>query len=180
MALRSYSTLDILLYSIIIITQDLSGVVYVQLAYLSIGDWRDISIAHVIIIIKSEVSTFLIVFIFFRGCVPDMFVTSYSVTYCIYIPGIREFVFISIVQFVMSANIRIRFGLQIVFVSFYITPSHYHHCGNFIWRHWTYKMPIRYNLSSVWVFRAYSLSYPLYKMWGCVSSIYPFPSWWLR
>ena len=47
--------------------------------------------ARVIIIIKSEVSTFLIVFIFFRGCVPQMFLTSYSVTYCIYIsekPGI--------------------------------------------------------------------------------------------
>ena len=27
----------------------------------------------------------------------------------------------------------------------------YHHCANFIWRHWTYKMPVRYNLSSVWV-----------------------------
>ena len=60
----------------------------------------------------------------------------------------REFVFISIVQF-MIANRRIRFGLQIVFVCLYITPSHYHHCANFIWRHWTYKMPIRYNLSSV-------------------------------
>ena len=46
-----------------------------------------ISIAHVIIIIKSEVTTFPIVIIFFRGCVPEMFVTSYSVTYCIYIPG---------------------------------------------------------------------------------------------
>ena len=34
-----------------------------------------------------EVSTFPIVIIFFRGCVPEMFVTSYSVTYCIYIPG---------------------------------------------------------------------------------------------
>ena len=45
-----------------------------------IGDWKDISIAHVIIIIKSEVSTFPIVIIFFRGCVPEMFVTSYSVT----------------------------------------------------------------------------------------------------
>ena len=43
--------------------------------------------AHVIIIIKSEVSTFPIVFIFFRGCVSEMFVTSYSVTYCIYVPG---------------------------------------------------------------------------------------------
>ena len=62
----------------------------------------------------------------------------------------REFVFISIVQFMMSANSRIRFGLQIAFVSLYITSSHYHHCANFIWRYWTYKMPVRY-LSSVWV-----------------------------
>ena len=50
-----------------------------------------------------------------------------------------------------SASSRIRFGLQIVFVCLYITPSHYHHYANFIWRHWTYKMPVRYNLSSVWV-----------------------------
>ena len=63
----------------------------------------------------------------------------------------REFAFISIVQFMMSANSRIRFGLQIVFVCLYITPSHYHHCANFIWRHWTYKTPVRYNLSIVWV-----------------------------
>ena len=63
------------------------GVVCVQLAYFNKGDWKDISIAHVIIIIKSEVSNFPIVSIFFRGCVPEMFVTSYSVTYCIYIPG---------------------------------------------------------------------------------------------
>ena len=32
-------------------------------------------------------STFPIIIIFFRGCVPEMFVTSYSVTYYIYIPG---------------------------------------------------------------------------------------------
>ena len=62
--------------------------------------------------------------------VPEMFVTSYSVTYCIYIPGNRDFVFIIIVQVMMSANIRIRFGLQIVFVCLYITPSHYHPCAN--------------------------------------------------
>ena len=63
----------------------------------------------------------------------------------------REFVFISIVQFMMRENSRIQFDLQIVFVCLYITPSHYHHCANFIWRHWTYKMPFRYKLSSVWV-----------------------------
>ena len=82
------------------------------------------SIAHVIIIIKSEVSTFPIV-IFFRGCVSEMCVTSYSVTYCIYIPGNREFVFIT-VQFMMSAN---RYVL-IAFVYLYITTSHYHHCAS--------------------------------------------------
>ena len=62
-------------------------VVCVKLAQISIGDWKDISIAHVIIIIKSEVSTFPIVIIFFRCCVPEIFVTSHSVTYCTYVPG---------------------------------------------------------------------------------------------
>ena len=33
-------------------------------------------------------------------------------------------------QFMMSANGRIRFGLKIVFVYLYITPSHDHHCIN--------------------------------------------------
>ena len=42
----------------------------------------------------------------------------------------REFVFIIIVQFMVSANNRIRFVLKIVFVSLYITLSHYHHCVN--------------------------------------------------
>ena len=42
----------------------------------------------------------------------------------------RDFIFIIIVQIMMSANIRIRFGLQIVFVCLYIKPSHYHHCAN--------------------------------------------------
>ena len=113
--------------------------------------WLKGFIAHVIIIIKSEVSIFPIVFIFFRGCVSEMFVTSNSVTYCIYLLENWEFVFNSIVQFVMSANSRMRFGLHIIFICLYITSSHYHHCANFIWRHWTYKMPVRYNLWSVWV-----------------------------
>ena len=41
-----------------------------------------------------------------------------------------EFVFIIIVQFMMSANNRIPFVMEIVFVCLYITPSHYHHCAN--------------------------------------------------
>ena len=109
MALRSYSALNILPPTIIIIIQECSqaleiyvnahkvylvevcltccsssqlplicnniyGVVCVQLAHFSLGDWEDISIAHVIIIIQSEVPTLPII-IFFRGCVPEMLVT---------------------------------------------------------------------------------------------------------
>ena len=59
-----------------------------------------------------------------------MFVTSYSVTYCICIPGKPGICFHFFVQFMMSANNRIRFVLKIVFVCLYITPSHYHHCAN--------------------------------------------------
>ena len=106
------------------------GVLCVQLAHVSIGDWKDMSIAHVIIIIKSEVSTFPIVIIFFRGCVSEMFVTSYSVTYRIYILGKPGICFHYFMQFMMSANSQIRFDLKIVFVYLYITPSHYHHCAS--------------------------------------------------
>ena len=42
-----------------------------------------------------------------------------------------DFVFIIIVQFMMSSNSQMHFGLQIVFVYLYITSSHYHHCANF-------------------------------------------------
>ena len=51
----------------------------------------------------------------------------------------------------MNVNNPLSFGLRIIFVCLYITPSHNHHCVNFIWRHRTYKMPVRYNLTSVWV-----------------------------
>ena len=54
----------------------------------------------------------------------------------------RNFVFIAIVQFMMSSNI-IR-----LFVHNTISLSS---SCKLIWRHWTYKMPVRYILSSVWV-----------------------------
>ena len=106
------------------------GIVCVQLAHFSIGDWKDISIAHVIIIIKSEVPTFPIVFIFFRGCVSEMFVHHILLLIAYTFRENREFIFVIIEHFMMSANNRIRFVLKIVFVSLYIRPSHYHHCAN--------------------------------------------------
>ena len=92
----------------------------------------------------------------------------------------QEFVFIIIVQFMMSANSWIRFGLKIVFIYLYITPSHYHHCANLSEDNELIKC-----LSDIFCRvceydKAYSLSYPLYNMWGCVFPVYPFPLWWLR
>ena len=85
---------------------------------------------HVIIIIKLEVSTLPIVIIFCHGWVPEMFVTSYSVTYWICIPGKPGFCFhyyFAVYEFKYN---RIYFGFQIVFSCLYITPSHYYHCAN--------------------------------------------------
>ena len=112
-----------------------------------LGDWKDISQAHVIIIIKSEVSTFPIVIIFFRGCVPEMFVSSYSVTYCIYVPGKPGICFHYYCAVYDECKYSDTFWLAdrtCLFVQYTISLSS---LCKFIWRHWTYKMSARYILS---------------------------------
>ena len=131
------------------------------------GDWKDISIAHVIIIMKSEVFTFPIVFIFFPGCVLRCLLQHILSLFVHTFRENREFVFISIVQFMMGANCRIRFGLQIVFGCLFIT-SHYHHCANFIWRHWIYKIPVRYNFFECVIKINHILSVIHYTICGAV------------
>ena len=129
---------------------NICGVVCVQLTHFSLGDWEDISIAHVIIIIKSEVSTLPII-IFFRGCVSEMFVISYSVTSCIYIPGKPGFRFHYYCAVYDECKYSDTFWLADrvhLFVHYTISLSS---LCKLIWRHWTYLMPIRYILSSVWV-----------------------------
>ena len=125
-----------------------------------LGDWKDISIAHVIIIIKSEVSTFPIIIVF-HGCVPDMFVTSYSVTYCIYVPGKPGICFHYYCAFYDECKYSDAVWLADrtrLFVQYNISLSS---LCKLIWRHWTYKMLVRYILSSVWVrlsiFSAFSI-----------------------
>ena len=144
----------------------------VQLDHFSLGDWKDIFIAHVIIIIKigginlthfSHIFPWLcawgacyIIFchlLYIRSgktgifsslllhslwwvqivryvlvCRPYSFVCT--LLHRIIIPENRDFVFIIIARFMMSANNQISFGLQIVFVCLYITPSQYQHCAN--------------------------------------------------
>ena len=124
-----------------------------------LGDWKDISIAHVIIIIKSEVSTFPIAIIFFRGCVPEMLVTSYHVTYCIYVPGKPGICFHYDCALYDECKYSDTFWLADrtrLFVQYTISLSS---LCKLIWRHWTYKMPVRYILSSVWV--RLNIFYPL-------------------
>ena len=81
------------------------------MAHFSIGDWKDITRAHVIIIIKSEVSILPIVIIFSvvvcLRCLLHHILSLLSYTF----RENREFVFIIIVPFMMSANIRMRFAL---------------------------------------------------------------------
>ena len=153
------------------------GVVCVQLAHFSIGDRKDISIAHVIIIIKSKVSTFPIVIIFFCGCVPQMFATSYSVTYYIYIPGKLGICFhyhCIIVQFMMSA--KVRYVLAFRSHSYVCTL---HHLIIIIVQ--TYlKILNLYNTCQIYFVECVNkikhiLCYPLYSMWGCVFSVCQFP-----
>ena len=79
-----------------------------------------------------------------------MFVTSYSVTYCIYIPGKPGFCSHYCADyeeckysdtFWLADRVRL-------FVHYTISLSS---LWKLIWGHWTYEMPDRYILSSVWV-----------------------------
>ena len=89
-------------------------------------------------------------------------------------PVNRDFVFIIIVQFVMSAHIRMRLGLLIVFVLHY-TISLSSLC-KLIWGHWTYIVSVRYFfVKCVSKIKYIFLSYPSYNLRGYVFLVYPFP-----
>ena len=145
-----------------------------------LGDWKDIFIAHVIIIIKSEVSTFPIVIILFRGCVPEMFATSYSITHCIYDPGKPGICFHHYCAIYDECKYSDTFWLADrtrLFVQYTISLSSF--CKH-IWRHWTYKMPVRYILLSVWVKLSIFSPLSIIQYVGCMYSVYPFLLRWLR
>ena len=115
-----------------------------------------------------------------------MFVTSYSVTYCIYVPGKPGICFHYYCAVYDECKYSDMFWLADrtrLFVQCTILLSS---LCKLIWRHWTYKMPVRYILSSVWV--RLSIFSPLciiqikyvICMWGCMFSVYPFLLWWLK
>ena len=117
---------------------------------LFLGDWKDISIAHVIIIIKSGVSTFPIVIILFRGCVWD-------VCYIIlcHLLHIRSGKTGNLFSLSLCSLWWVQmFGYVLAYISYSFVCT-VHHLIIIIVQ--TYlkalnlKMPVRYILSSVWV-----------------------------
>ena len=80
-----------------------------------------------------------------------MFFTSFSVTYCIYVPGKPGICLRYYCAVYDECKYSDTFWLADrtrLFVQNTIPLSS---LCKLIWRHWTYKMPIRYILSSVWV-----------------------------
>ena len=153
------------------------GVACVQLAHSNLGDWKDIFMIHLIIIIKSEVSTFPIVVIFFRGCVSEMVVLPYSVIYYIYISGTLGLCFnylcsvywCSVYGICKRSDTLWPAGHVRLFVYYTISLSS---LCRLIWRHWTNKMLVRCMLPSVCLrLRLFSQLSCLQYMGLCVFSL---------
>ena len=122
---------------------------------------------HLIIIIKSEVSTFPIVVIFFRGCLSAMVVLSYSVIYYIYISGTLGPCFCywcSVYGICKWSDTLWPVGRVRLFADYTISLSA---LCILIWRHWTTKMLVRYVLPCVSMIKTI-LSVILYSIYGAV------------
>ena len=95
-----------------------------------------------------------------------MFVPSYSVTYCIYVPGKPGICFQDHCEVYDECKYSDTFWLADrtrLFAQYIISLSS---LCKLIWWHWIYKMPVRYNLSSVWV--RLSISVIHYTICGAV------------
>ena len=81
----------------------------------------------------------------------EMFVTSCSVTHCIYVPekpGICFHYHCAVYDECKYSDTFWLAGRTRLFVQYIISLSS---LCKLIWRYWIYKMPVRYILSSVWV-----------------------------
>ena len=88
------------------------------------------SITKFFCVITHEISTFPIVVIFFRGCVPEMFVALCSVTYCIYVPGKPGICFHYYCAVYDECKYSDTFWLTDRTRFLCSTTSHYHPCAN--------------------------------------------------
>ena len=122
------------------------GVTCVELSHSSLGDWKDIFITHLIIIIKSEVSTFpIVVTIFPWLCVSD----GCAIIFCNLFHICPGTLGPSIHYLCSVYGICKWSDTLVLFVCLQITPSHYHHYANLSEGIELTKMLVGYMLLSV-------------------------------
>ena len=112
--------------------------------------------------------TFPIVVIFFRGCVSEMVVLSYSVIYYIYIPGTLGPCFhywCSVYGICKWSDTLWPVGRVRLFADY--TNSLSSLC-RLIWKHWTTKMLVRYMMPSVCLRLRQFSQLSLYSLYGAV------------
>ena len=93
----------------------------------------------------------LLLMLLINQVLTEMFVTSCSVTYCIYVPekpGICFHYHGAVYDECKYSDTFWLAGRTRLFVQYTISLSS---LCKLIWRYWIYKMPVRYILSSVWV-----------------------------
>ena len=116
----------------------------------------------------------------FPGCVPEMFITSYDVTHCIWVPektGICFHYYCAVYDECKYSDTFWLADRTRLFVQYTISLSS---LCKFIWRHWTYKMPVIYFVDCVSKI-GQILSVIHYTICGAVCfHFYPFLLWSLR
>ena len=142
----------VLTITFVIIT--IHGVLCVQQAHFSLSDWNDISIAHVIIVIKSEVSTLPTVIIFPWLCAWDVrhiifchvFHLHSGKTGILVLLLLCSLWWAKIVGYVLDCRlcsfVCTLHHLIIMIVRTYLKTLHFIIVQT--WKYWTYKMPGRY------------------------------------
>ena len=103
----------------------------IKLAPSNLGYWEYIFITHLVIIIKSEVSTFPIFIIFFHGCVPAVVVPSYAYHHMLLISYISQecwvLFLLLLCSLMMCTNNQVHIGPMVISVCLHIILPHYHH-----------------------------------------------------
>ena len=115
-----------------------------------------------------HLTTFPIVVIFFRGCVSEMVVLSYSVIYYIYIPGTLGPCFhywCSVYGICKWSDTLWPVGCVRLFADYTISLSS---LCRLIWKHWTTKMLVRYMMPSVCLRLRQFSQLSLYSLYGAV------------
>ena len=126
-----------LVFSVTFIIFVIYGVVYVQLSHSSLGDRQDLFIILIIIIIKSEITTFPIACIFSIVVCRRWLCHHFLLMFPLY-PAVYD-----TCKYLNALKPEGSIGFFVHDIISLLALC------RFIWRHWTYEMPVTYILPSV-------------------------------